>query len=154
MATKVCEKSQSIGGVTFAFANGKTLQCRIADLPQAMRDQALKHGISARVGDSFAGAAKQPHPVDWAYDTACEVWNAMCKGEWSTRESTGGVLAEALAMVTKRELGDCQAVLAKLDDEKKAALKRQPKIKLALAAIALEKAKVAAAGTEFDLNDL
>lgn len=154
MAQKICDKTLQADGVRLSFANGKVLQCNIADLPAPMQRAALLHGISARVGDSFAGAAKQSDPVGWAYDVACEVWNAMTKGDWSTRESTGGVLAEALAIASGKPLDACQAVIAKLDDEMKAKLRKQPKIKLALASIALERAKVAAAGSTFDINDL
>lgn len=156
MATKVCDKtfvgdSGGFHAVEFVFTNGKKLVCDSRDLPANMQAYAMCHGISARVGDSFAGAAKQDDPVGWAYDTACEVWHAMVGGEWSHREATGGVLAQALAMVSGKPLETCQQVVGALDEERRAKLRKQPKIKLALAKIAVDRATVAAANSTFEM---
>lgn len=155
MATKVCDKAIVARSVRFEFANGEVLMCDLNDLTEEMRDRSALHGISARVGDSFAGAAKESDPVAWAYEQAKATWRAMQGGDWSVRRSEGSILAEALARVTVRTLEEAVAAIAKLDDEAKKKLAKAPSIKLAVAQIALERAtKAAEASSDGDVEDL
>lgn len=140
MATKVCDKTIGDASVRFAFTNGKVLECEFVALPPAIERACVLHGISARVGDTYANAASHPDPVEWAYQTACATWQAMCGGEWSQRRDSPA-LAEALSRASGRTIDEAIAAIATLDDATKKKLAKTPAIKLALAQIAVERAQ-------------
>ena len=161
MATngKVARKRIDGDIVTFTFANGKVLACDVSTLATDIYARAVAHGIAQKVGDAFANSKELggSDPVEWAYRRACEVWAILTDAEaprWNDeRESSDGNLPAALARVTGRPLADCIAAVAKLDDEKKKALRATPKVKIALAEMAVERAKTKSAQAADDLDE-
>lgn len=102
----------------FRFANGKTLVVDPEDFPGDVRAAAMWHGLSQKIGDSFAGADGDP---DFAWSNAQAMVEQLNAGDWVTkREGTGGMLAKAIAEVTGNDLAEVARMLqAKTDVEKK-----------------------------------
>lgn len=123
--------------LVFTFTNGKALSVKFDALPANVLDTALRHGISQKVGDSFAGAMTADEAVESAKATIA----ALTAGNWSApRESTGGVLAEAVAKVRKIPVEQAAAALAKLDDEQLKAVRAHREVRAAVATIAAARA--------------
>jgi hypothetical protein len=137
------------GTIQFDFANGETRVIKPADLSQDIQNQALFHGVSQKLGDSYASAEDVEEAVA-AFDT---VYKGLTEGKWTTRvagEGGGGVtmLVEALYDVTKAEgrtLEQCQDLINNMDDAQVEGLKKLPPIVASLAKIRAERAAVAAA---------
>lgn len=120
------------------------------------------HGMSQKLGDSFAGAGKEENPLAFAKARVQAVIEQLKAGEWRVVTGGGGIsqLAKAFARATGRTEEECQKVLddkqAELDNEERKLadnpwlqfrkqLSNQPAVKKALNEIKLEAAKKAAA---------
>ena len=131
---------------------------------------ALLHGVSQKVGDSYANAKNQSNPVDWAVKQVQDViasiiggvWNAGRTGEGATRVS---ILARAMHRI-KVAAGEpsteaeAQALVDSLTKEQVAEYKSKKKIARMLETIRvedatarLERAKAKAAAGESDEED-
>lgn len=163
MAKKIPD--ESAGKITFEFTDGRTLSMSVSELTDELKTRAAMHGVSQKVGDSYAGAES----VDEAYDAANSTIEALKKGEWSTRVAgEGGVrgtmLVEALYRATKHEgrtMDDCEALVADMDETQKKGIRLLPAIKAQLDAIAAERAMEraeksakSAVGQSLDLSSL
>ena len=143
---KVATKDITGRVLTIKFANNSTLICNIDLLSDEMRERLMMHGLSQKIGDSYASAES----VEQACDNATTQWDGLLNGDWATR-ATGGILAEALAQVSGKPVEECRAALRLLDDKKKRALQKDARILAAIAAIQAERAKDA---KPVDLADL
>lgn len=146
-------KKVSDTGVIFSFASGDVLTCDVADIDTDIMERLAIHGISQKVGDSYAGI---PDVVE-SYNTAKAVWNNLLNGLWAVKASRGGRLVDALHRVTGKPLELCQEKVSGMDDDTKKLLLKRADIKKALADMAAEAAERAAdvAGdSDDDLNDL
>lgn len=147
---KIAKKTVADTFVSFAFANGHVLTCDVDDLNDDITARLALHGMSQKIGDSYASSES----VDAAIAAATEVWENLKKGIWATR-ATGGKLAAALSRATGKPIEDCIGKLATMDDKAKAGLRKHPDIKRALAEIELEAAeKAAKAATDADTGEL
>lgn len=151
----------SAGTVTFNFAHGETLVVKASDVPESIRDHALLHGLSQKIGDSYAGA----DTAEEAYAAAVETFNTIKGGEWAAaREGvgTGGAdLIKAFAEATGKTEDECREVLIKATDEQKKKIKKHPAVAAVLDRIQSEKllarskARAAAADeSDFDLSSI
>lgn len=130
------------------FTNKKTVTVDFTKLPANIAAAAMRHGISQKVGDSFASSES----VDDAEAAARETLAQLMAGDWNTRTSGSGVLAEAVARVQKVPVDKAQAIIAKMTPDKLAAVKAHPDVKAALATIAAERAAARAKSTKSDVN--
>lgn len=142
---KVATKSIDGMVLTVTFSNGKTLICNGQLLDESIWARLAIHGLSQKVGDSYASAES----IDEACAAAADTWDGLLKGEWATR-SGGGILAEALAKVTGKDLAECIAAIKKLDDKSKRKLAKDARILSAIAEIQKNRAGESAG----DLADL
>lgn len=153
MMKKIANKTTDKSGVDFQFVNGKKLVCRLDELPEEIVKRLAVHGLAQKIGDSYAG-------VQGAVEIAClnanDVWESLKNGDWNVgRSGTGGVIAEAIARVTGRTVEECRDMLAALDDDAKAKLRKQKKVASAMADITAERAKKKADNaTEDDMESL
>jgi hypothetical protein len=118
-------------GVSIEFANGETLALQFADLSEDIKFRLMAHGASQKLGDASAGTER------------------LIAGDWkSVRESSGspkiGLLVEALARLTSRDIAECREVVESLDDETKKKLRAQPQLKAVMADIRAEREKAKA----------
>lgn len=168
MAKKATKSISEDGNeITFDFADGdvENLNVKITDLNEAIVEKLAMHGLSAKLGDSYAGV----DTVGEAREKAFGVWEDLVAGNWTTRVAGAGgprvtQLAEALVRVASgrgKELSLESAVeaLGKMPDEQKKGLRKMGEIKKAISAIKIEKlqAEVTTDPTEDDtaaLNSL
>ena len=105
------------------------------------------HGMSQKLGDSFAGAANEADPLKFAEESIDAVWKQLQSGEWRATGGAGGpkasMLAKALSRVMGRDLEECIEVVDGMTDEDKKKLRKDPRIKQASADIRLEEAQAA-----------
>jgi hypothetical protein len=70
-------------GVDFNFSEGTVLSMLVASVPETLRDRLICHGLSQKIGDSYAGAAGNvADAIDWAQTTI----ELLTNGEWSERK--------------------------------------------------------------------
>ena len=114
---KVKNLSKGFEGDVLVMAEaitGTELRFDINDLPETIKANLMKHGMSQKLGDAAAGKSGQE-----AIDSINKVWDGLSKGDWSVR-------APAAAKVDKK------AVLAKfaaMDSSAKELLASNPETK-------------------------
>jgi len=162
MATK-CKKSirEDNSGVDFNFSDGSVIAIELSSLSEEMVVNLVLHGISQKVGDSYAGC----ETVEEAYTKANDLTTRLLEGDWKSVRASGGgkakktMLLEAFCMAQPdRTEEECIEVLEGMDDDDKSALSQHDVIKANMASIraqrAADKAKKlaeAASGSELTL---
>jgi len=156
MAKKATKKVTETG-VSIDFENGEALVVELEQLSEDIIRRLALHGMSQKLGDSYAGAE-----ADEAFGLANGVAERLVAGDWAAvRASGGGVtrvsaLVEALATVTGQEIEAALGVVKEMSDDQKKDLKKHPAIAAELARISAEKAaaKAAKAATAAEGADL
>jgi len=145
-------------GVIFTLPDGKQFAIALGDLPPTVVTRLAVHGLSQKIGDSYAGASEAESPLAYARGAIEETIKQLLAGDWRVAAAGGGpratLLARALARVTGKALEDSIGVVDNLTDDAKKELRANPAIKASTAAIKLEDQaaqaeklkKVAAAG--------
>lgn len=135
--------------VTFDFGDGRVETFKLAGMSDEMKIQLALHGASQKIGDSYASAKAQTDgteidPADWSQQQSAGVIAQLLADDWTVR-SVGGAtetdLMVAFAQVTGKDL------VADLDKDQKAALRKHPKIAAVLARIKSERADAKAAAS-------
>lgn len=140
---KIAEKIKSAKGITFAFTGGHTLECPIAQLPEHIITQLAIHGLSQKIGDSYAGVKGD---VNEAIANAESVWECLLGGSFNQKQTgTGGMLAQAISDVMSIPLDVARTKLAEMDDKTKAKVKKHPDVKGRMAELQLERAQAESA---------
>lgn len=140
-----------------AFANGKQLQVSLDDLPEGIVTELALHGLSQKVGDSYASVKGDS---DAAFANAEKVLAQLLAGEWRTARAAGegksrvSELAEAIARLKNVDVARAAAAVAAADEETLKLWRGNAKIKAMVATIRAEKAAARAtkAETEGDLE--
>jgi hypothetical protein len=132
-------------GVTITFANGEVLALNFDSLSDDIKFKLMGHGASQKLGDASAGT----ETVEEAIAETKKVLERLIAGDWkSVRESGAspkiGLLVEALARLTQRDVGECFAVVEGMDDETKKKLRAHPQLKAVMADIRAEREKAKA----------
>ena len=158
---KKAEKDTTDAGVTIKFTHDdQVLEAKLEDIPEEIVTKLAIHGLSQKLGDSYAGA-----DAEHCFAAAKGVLESLVAGKWSQRREGSGSgprisqLAEALAEVTQKPVADCVEKIAAMDDDTKKSLREHAKIKAAIARIKVkraqaeaEKAATAAADSAEDLD--
>jgi hypothetical protein len=135
--------------ITIQLEDGSSTSHALDSLPPAIITQLALHGLSQKLGDSYAGAenavaeGEAETKVGFAKSAVARVWTQLSAGEWSAkREGTGGIsmLARAIAEVLGITPEDAAAKVEGMDKETKKKVQSSPKV-----AVALAKLKAAAA---------
>lgn len=102
VAKKAVAEDQS--GVVFTFANGHVLTAVANDLPETVRTRLMLHGLSQKIGDSYASVKGI---VDDAIENAESVYELLKNGEWSDRAEGVGprpsMVADAIAEALRKQ---------------------------------------------------
>lgn len=141
---RFCAKEYDLdtGNVEFTFGNGKVLTIDSNAIPEETRKQLMLHGISQKVGDSFAGVKGNfAEGVQNAEEVIAQllngVWKADRDGDAKPRLAE---LAEAIARIKSVPLeAATKAVEAGTDDQRKD-WRANAKVKATIAQIRAEKA--------------
>jgi hypothetical protein len=144
---KFCDKEYDMdsGIVTFTFGNGEVVTCDSNQIPEDTRKQLMLHGISQKVGDSFAGVkGNYAEGIGNAKDTVTQllagVWKAAREDDARPRLAE---LAEAIARIKQVPLeAATKAVEAGTEDQRKA-WRSNAKVKAVIAQLRAEKAAAA-----------
>ena len=152
--------------VQIDFRNGKTVKISSAVLSRQITLQAVGHGLSQKIGDSYASEKK----VDDMYLGAEEMVKRLTSGDWGKAREAGdsmsgaSIVIRALVEVTGKSIDAIKAFLqGKLDAAKAAGTKlsrqelynsfRKPGTKTAEAIARLE-AEENSKSNKVDANDL
>jgi hypothetical protein len=100
MSTNRVKKSVSVESqsVTFGFENNE-MEFRLDTLPAEIITRLALHGLSQKLGDSYADSTKVTDPEK----AACGVWNNLKEGNWG-RERGSSVDHDALVAEAKERL--------------------------------------------------
>jgi len=147
-APKFCEKEYDLdtGLTSFTFGNGQVLDLDSNALSPEMQKQLMLHGISQKVGDSFAGA--KGNFMD-GISAAKSVIEQLMQGVWRSARGEGearprlGELAEAIARIKSVEVAVAMAAVEKATDDQRKAWRSNAKVKATIAAIRAEAAQKA-----------
>lgn len=149
---EVCKKTVDENGIVFHFADGTELAVDVDELPVNIQRKGLVHGISSKLGDSYAGCGGH---VPTAIEAFKSVLVGLQNDQWNTgRTGDGGIIVEAFANATGQNVEAARIKWGELSDKEKAAVKSHPKVKLAKASIELERAREKAEGATLDLDGL
>jgi hypothetical protein len=158
---KIAKKIINVEGnsVSFKFSDGSEITANLNELSQDTLKQVALHGISAKLGDSYAGAGDVEEeggdPIAWAKAEVARIWANLKAGLWSVR-SEGGVrvtvLAQAVAAVYNISPEAAAEKLSEMDEEKKKALSAAPKIAAKVAGLKAEAAAKRAAAAQAALS--
>lgn len=143
--TKFSEKEYDLdtGLVSFTFGNGVTLEVDSNTLSTEMQKQLMLHGISQKVGDSYAGAKGD---YDKAVEAAKGVIDQLTQGVWRAGRGEGearprlGELAAAIARIKGVDYDKAMAAVEKATDEQRKAWRGNVKVKATIAQIRAEAA--------------
>lgn len=157
--SKIAKKVLVDGGVRFEFADGSEMVAKLRDLPQEIVDRLAIHGLSQKIGDSYAGANDKGWSVADCRDQALNVLNNLIDGVFNAGGgSTGGILAEAVAALTGKDLDEVREVIRAMSEDQVKALRKRVDVKAEVARIQAERAQARAAsqsgGDATDLEDL
>lgn len=141
---KFCQKEYDLdtGIVEFAFGNGKVLNIDSNGIPEDTRKQLMLHGISQKVGDSFAGVKGNfVEGIANASDVITQllngVWKADREGDARPRLAE---LAAAIARIKGVPLEAATAAVEKGTDEQRKQWRSNAKVKSVIAQIRAEAA--------------
>ena len=95
--------------VSFAFES-ETMEFKLADLSNEMVTRLALHGLSQKLGDSYADSTKITDPQT----AACSVWSNLLDGNWG-RERGSSVDYDAAIEEAK---GRLESYIASSDEEK------------------------------------
>lgn len=139
MAIKMAKKEKLNDGVRFAFADDKetVLTAKLDDFtPDIVRQLAI-HGLSQKVGDSYASS----ETVSDAIESAQSVVKNLKEGNFNARvQGSGGMVAEAIARLKGISLEEAQDALRELDEEARAKVAKNPQVKATIEVIKGERA--------------
>lgn len=128
--------------VKILLEDGAEMNFDLGSLSPEIVTQLALHGLSQKLGDSYAGAeaavaeGEAESKVGFAKGSLTRVWTQLSAGEWSAkREGTGGIplLARAIAEVLGIAPEEAAAKLEGMDKETKKKVQGSPKVALALA---------------------
>lgn len=144
---KFCDKEYDLdtSKVSFTFGNGEKLEIDANGLSPEMQKQLMLHGISQKVGDSFAGVkGNYAEGVQNAKDTIEQlqagVWKAARDDDARPRLAE---LAEAIARIKDVPVEAATAAVEKGSEEQRKAWRSNAKVKATIAQIRAEKAAAA-----------
>ena len=147
---KIANKTKHDNGVTFAFIDSESVTCDMADLPTDIVQALAVHGLSQKLGDSYASAES----VEEARSAMVAVWDNLLAGNWNAKVSRGGKLVEAMVRALGKTYEECMTVFQGMDDDAKKELRKHPQIKLAMAEIEMERQTKAAQASSEGGTDL
>lgn len=136
--------------VTITFDDGESVTLATADISTEMQVRAMLHGLSQKLGDSYAGAASEADPLAYAKSAVADVIANLKAGDWrAATTGTGGSrvsdLALALAELQGIDIAQAVEALAESTDEQKDTLRKHPRVAAVMARIKAAKAAERAA---------
>ena len=134
---KIATKAKHDNGVGFAFENGEQVDVKLEDMSEDMIQMLAVHGLTQKLGDSYASATSVSEACEKFYD----VLNNLKAGTWNGGRSatSGGIWVEAIARATGRSIEDSAAMFASKTETEQKAIKKHDSVVVAKAEITLER---------------
>ncbi len=158
MATKIAKKEVGENGVKFTFSNGSIVKATLSGIPQEMLKRLAIHGLSQKLGDSYASANDKGWSVQDCADGVAEILSGLRAGIWSQSGGSGvNILAEAIARMLDKTAEECATILAAMSDDDRKETAKRDDVKAMVATIKAERAKArlaATPGAGDDVDDL
>jgi hypothetical protein len=148
---KVAKKVKSAVGVSFMFEDAKktTLALALSELSQEMIVELAIHGLSQKVGDSYASS----ETVAEAIESAKDVWANLKAGRFnSAGGGLGGLLVEAIARLKKITIAEAAERLGGATEEQVEVIKKNSAVKNMMTVIRGERAVAKASDVDDDLE--
>lgn len=127
-------------GVAFYFSNGEMRTC---DVPSDLLAKAAAHGLSQKIGDSFAGVDSVEDCI-LAFD---EMGERLAKGEWNAEREVGAaasgasILARAIAEFSGKSIEQVKEKLATLSPKAKVQMRSNPQLRPIIERLEAERSK-------------
>lgn len=139
--------------IAFQFGDAGEVTVAMADLKPEIVAKLAVHGLSQKLGDSYAGAAKATESLDMTADEYAKnqveaVFKQLTEGEWSTRTPGGPRitdLVQAFADTTGYPVEDVAEQAQDWTKEEKDAIRKHPQVKARLSEIRAERQAAKAA---------
>lgn len=147
-------------GLVLGFANGQMLAINSDQLTDALRYEAMFHGLKQKLVDA-AAISRNPDTgrsatVDDKFAAVQEVYQRLLAGEWNKARGdgtgTGGLLFRALSILYPQK--DIRAYLDSKTDAEQAALRKAPRIAAEIERIRAASAKAGNVDTDALLGEL
>lgn len=155
IATKALDFDNKAVEFTFAGEETPTL-VSLADFPEEIQLHLALHGLSQKLGDSYASAKGE---VVKAKELFSAVIAQLTSGEWRAARGEGEAkprsteLVEALARIKNLAVADVAKALAAYDKDKLKTLRSNGRVKAVIAVIRAEKAQAKLAKLDTDAGD-
>lgn len=138
------------------FANGNKREVIITDLPQEIQLNLALHGLSQKLGDSYASVKGDVGLAEQKFDA---VLKQLMNGEWAAKREGEGAskvteLAEAIARIKNVPIEKANAAVAQATDEQIKGWKANASVKAVIAQIRAEKAQARAAKEQGESTEL
>lgn len=137
------EYDMDTGVVTITFGNGKVVEGDSNQFSDEIRKQLMLHGLSQKMGDSYAGAKGNYAEAIQSVEDVVEqlragVWRAA-RGEGDARPRLAE-LAEAIARIKSVPVEAATAAVEKATDDQRKTWRSNAKVRAVIAQIRAEKA--------------
>lgn len=149
---KSISKTVSDTSVQFDFNGEKLLECKLSELSDEIINRLALHGLSQKVGDSYASH----EGMSDAHAKASGVFESLKAGQWNAgRTGNGGDLVEAIMELTGKSRDDAATLLADMDSDKRKELRKDKRVAAILARMKADRAaQRAALADDAPLEDL
>ena len=154
---RIAKKVLIEDGVRFDFSNGTSIDALLTGIPFEIKERLAIHGLSQKLGDSYASAGDKGWSVQDCADTMAEVLRNLQDGVWSAAGGSGvNILAEALARLSGKTVEEAVEVIGRMTDDQVKVIAKRPDVKAEVAKIKAERAEARAktAPESADFDDL
>lgn len=151
------------GVLVLTFSNGRDITVKADELAVGIQRYAMLHGLKQKLVDA-AAITRNPDTgrsatIEDKFEAVKEVYDRLLAGQWNKARGdgtgSGGLLFKALCRVYPTKTPDAiREFLAKKSDAEKTALRGNPKIAEAIAAIRAEAGTTANIDTDGLLDEL
>lgn len=133
--------------LSITFGNGQELAFALSDLSPEIQKQLALHGLSQKLGDSYAGVKGN---FAEAINNVNSVFASLKSGDWSTAGEEArprlAELAEAIASIKKVPIEKAMAAVEKATDDQRKGWRSNAQVKAAIAQNRAVKAQKALEG--------
>lgn len=139
--------------VTTTLGNGLKVVVCVDDVPEALHDMLMLHGLKQKIGDTTASFSKESD-FSGAFRAMQTVADNLMNGLWNAKGGSGtGDLVQAIANLKRIDVEEAQELIDGLDEEQLKTVQAKPAVKAEIAKIKAERAaKVAATSEDDDLG--
>ena len=139
---KIATKVKLVAGVRFNVSNGETVDVDVTTFPEDIQTKLAIHGLSQKLGDSYASASDKGMSIQDCVDGVNEIVRSMAAGNWSATGSSGvSIMAEAIAVLLDKDIRQCADLIQGMTADERGAMSKRPDVKAEVARIKAARAR-------------